>query len=109
VHPDQNQAEDSKFTTITEESVQNRAAYDQAELIRFALIGIDARITELNKKRDELLGQTGHQTASVSPTPSRAASSGAEPRKRKKISAAHRAKLKAAAKLRWEKVRAAKK
>jgi hypothetical protein len=89
--------------------VQNRTAYDQAELIRFALIGIDAQITELSQRRAELLGQTGHQPSSVSTTSSLTNSPTTEQRKRKKISAAHRAKLKAAAKLRWKKVRAAKK
>jgi hypothetical protein len=89
--------------------MRNQATYDQSELIKFALIGIDAQITELSQRRAELLGRTGHEPSSVSTTPSSATSSTTEPRKRKKMSAAHRAKLKAAAKLRWKKVRAAKK
>ena len=89
--------------------MQNRPAHHQSESIRFVLIGIDAQINELRQKRDALLGQTGNQASSISTSPSPAASPTAELRKRKKMSAAHRAKLKAAAKLRWEKVRAAKK
>ena len=89
--------------------MQNRPAHHQSELIRFALIGIDAQINELRQKRDALLGKTDNQASSITTSPSSAASPTAEPRKRKKMSAAHRAKLKAAAKLRWEKVRVAKK
>ena len=89
--------------------MRNQATYDQSELIRFAIIGIDAQISELSQRRAELLGRTGRQASSKSTAPSVDTRSTSEPRKRKKMSAAHRAKLKAAAKLRWEKVRAAKK
>jgi hypothetical protein len=89
--------------------VQNQTSFDQSELVKFALIGIDAQITELRQKREELLGNTGLVTSSNKAATSIAASPTAVQRKRRKMSAEHRAKLKVAAKLKWEKVKAAKK
>lgn len=89
--------------------MQNQTAYDQAELIAFALRGIDYQIAELERRRAELLGQSESPAPSVSSPASSAATAGGGTRKRRKISAAHRAKLKAAAKRRWANARAANK
>lgn len=88
--------------------MQNRTSNDQAELIAFAVRGIDSQIAELEQKRAKLLGQTSSLTSALAITPV-AATSAANLEQRRKISASHRAKLKAAAKRRWKKVRAAKK
>jgi hypothetical protein len=100
----------SVFTQIMEdEEVQNRISNDQAELIAFALRGIDFQLAELEQKRAELLGQTDSSTPSASANASSAPTNGGRTRKRRVITAAHRAKLRAAAKKRWANARAAKK
>lgn len=71
---------------------------DQSELIQLALIGIDARIAELQATRAQLLAQTG------TPSPSPAAKS-SKRRKRRKVSAETRVKLSAAAQARWARER----
>ena len=88
--------------------VRNQASNQQAELIHLAIRGIDAQIAELESKRAALLGQVGTRTVSAPAAQPAAAAAVAAPRKRSKFSAAHRAKLKAAAKLRWANARAKK-
>ena len=89
--------------------MRNQASNQQAELIDLAIRGIDAQIAELESKRASLLGQVGTRSVSAPAAPKIAvASAAAAPRKRSKFSAAHRAKLKAAAKLRWANARAKK-
>src|SRR5262245_13014691 len=72
-----------------------------AELLRLALIGLEAQIAELQETRTQLTALIGQR--SVGP-----AEKAPAPRKRRKLSAAARAKLSAAAKARWEKERKAK-
>jgi hypothetical protein len=88
--------------------VRNQASTQQAELIALAIRGIDAQIADLESKRAALLGQVGTRTVSAPAAQKTAVASAAAavPRKRSKFSAAHRAKLKAAAKLRWANARA---
>jgi hypothetical protein len=88
--------------------VRNQSSYQQAELIDLAIRGIDAQIAELESKRAALLGQVGTRTVSAPAAQNAVTTSAAAPRKRSKFSAAHRAKLKAAAKLRWANARAKK-
>jgi hypothetical protein len=74
---------------------------DPAESLRLALIGLDAQIAELQETRAQL--------AALIERPSRgSAVKVAAPRKRRKLSAAARAKISAAAKARWAKERKAK-
>ena len=94
---------------MEDERVQKQTSNDQAELITLAIRGIDFQIAELEQKRAELLGQIGPNRPSVRITAPAAEISSAKPQKRRKISAAHRAKLKAAANKRWANARAAKK
>jgi hypothetical protein len=94
---------------MEDSSMQNQILNNQAELISLAIRGIDFQIAELEQKRVELLGQTGASRPSALITAPDAEISSAKPQKRRKISAAHRAKLKAAAKKRWANARAAKK
>lgn len=89
--------------------MQNQTTFDHAELIAFALRGIDHQIAELERRRAELLGQSVSPILSAHATASSMATTAGGTRKRRKISAAHRAKLKAAAKKRWANARAAKK
>ena len=80
-----------------------RKSNSQAELVALALRGIDARIAELERKRAELLGRTsvrapaGTSPAAETPTPA------AKPRRKRRFSAAHRARLREAAQRRWGK------
>ena|GEM_PF-2018325 len=71
---------------------------DLAELIHFAIIGLDAQIAELKGKRAQLAALTDRQSplAAVETT---------TPRKRREISAATKAKISAAQKARWTRER----
>ena len=97
--------------------MQKRKSDEQSELIALALLGIDAQIAELERKRAALVAQAGQPRATVAAPKAQAkakaqakvAAPAAKPRKRGKFSAAHRAKLKAAAQKRWAKVRAGEK
>lgn len=80
-----------------------RKSNQQAELIALALRGIDARIAELERKRTELLGQTGARTPAGTASTAEASTPAVKPRRRRRFSAAHRAKLRAAAQRRWGK------
>jgi hypothetical protein len=71
---------------------------DLAELLRLALIGLDAQIAKLQETRAQL-------AALIDQQPARRAEKGARPRKRRKLSAAARAKISAAAKARWARER----
>jgi hypothetical protein len=86
--------------------VRNQSSNQQAELIVLAIRGIDAQIAELESKRAALLGQVNSRAVSAPAAVRTVATSAPTPRKRSKFSAAHRAKLKAAAKLRWANARA---
>jgi hypothetical protein len=88
--------------------VRNQASNEQNELIDLAIRGIDAQIAELERKRAALQGQNGTRPVSAPSSQAAAAATAVAPRKRSKFSAAHRAKLKAAAKLRWANARAKK-
>jgi len=67
---------------------------DPTELLRLALIGLDAQIAELQKTRAQLAALID-QPSAVS------AMKAATPQKRRKLSAAARAKISAAQKARW--------
>ena len=70
---------------------------NESELIQFAIAGINARIEELEQKREQLAAQAGGRESAAE-----AGAGEAGPgQKRRKVSAATRAKLKAAAKKRW--------
>jgi hypothetical protein len=71
-----------------------------AELLRLAIIGLDAQIAELQETRAQLAALIG-QPAMDSAMKVEA------PRRRRRLSAAARAKISAAAKARWEGVRKA--
>jgi hypothetical protein len=73
---------------------------DPTELLRLALIGLDAQVAELQKTRAQLAALID-QPSAVS------AMKAATPQKRRKLSAAARAKISAAAKARWAKERKA--
>ena len=89
--------------------VQKQKSDEQTELIALALLGIDARIAELERKRAELVNQIAKRTIAIKVPKVKAAVPASNPRKRSKFSAAHRAKLKAAAKKRWAERKAAEK
>src|SRR5262245_32778811 len=74
---------------------------DTAELLRLALIGLDAQIAELQKTRAQLTALIDQRSAGPDVE-------AAAPQKRRKLSAAARAKISAAAKARWARERGAK-
>jgi hypothetical protein len=74
---------------------------DSAELLRLALIGLDAQIAELQETRAQLAALIDQRSA-------RPAVKAARPQKRRKLSAAARAKISAAVKARWARERKAK-
>jgi len=76
--------------------------FNQSELMRLALVGLDTQIAELQEKRAQLAALTNGQptAASVAAAP--------PPQKTGKMSDEARAKISAAAKKRWAKVRKAK-
>jgi hypothetical protein len=74
---------------------------DPAELLRLALIGLDAQIAELQETRAQLAAFINQRSAGP-------AAETAAPQKRRKLSAAARAKISAAAKARWARERKAK-
>jgi hypothetical protein len=76
----------------------SRTKRDLAELLRLALIGIDAQIAELRERRVQL-------TALINDQPAGPDVKVATPRNRRKLSAAARAKISAAQKARWAKKR----
>ena len=87
-----------------------RTSTQQSDLVNFALIGIDLQIKELGEKRRELsaLLPARGRSAEIDPTletSGRGAPEMASPRRKRKVSAATRAKLKASAKARWARVR----
>lgn len=94
--------------SLEDSIVRNQSSNQQAELIDLAIRGIDAQIAELETKRSALLGQIGGRNVSPPAAQMAVATTASTPRKRSKFSAAHRAKLKAAAKLRWANARAKK-
>jgi hypothetical protein len=67
---------------------------DPTELLRLALIGLDAQIAELQKTRAQLAALINQPSASPDVE-------AATPQKRRKLSNAARAKISAAAKARW--------
>jgi hypothetical protein len=71
---------------------------DPAELLRLALIGFDAQIAELRERRAQLAALLDQRSA-------HSAAETAAPQKRRKLSAAARAKISAAQKSRWAKER----
>lgn len=73
-----------------------------AELLRLALIGLDARIAELKEMRAQLAPFIYEPSASSSSIATEAA-----PRKRRNLSTESRAKISAAAKARWDRERQA--
>lgn len=81
--------------------MSNTKPFDQSELIHLALIGLDTQIAELQEKRAQLAALTNQQSAG--PTVKAAAPQ----QKGGKISDAARAKISAAAKARWAKVKKA--
>lgn len=74
---------------------------DPAELLRLALIGLDAQIAELQETRAQLAALIDQRSAGL-------AAETAAPQKRRKLSAEARAKISAAAKARWARERKAK-
>ena len=80
-----------------------RKSNQQTELVAFALRGIDAQIAKLEQTRAELLGQTNARVASTAASTESTSTQAAKPRKRKKFSAEHIAKLREAAQRRWGK------
>jgi hypothetical protein len=74
---------------------------DPAELLRLAIIGLDAQIAELQKTRAQLAALIDRPSASPDVE-------AATPQKRRKLSDAARAKISAAAKARWARERGAK-
>jgi hypothetical protein len=74
---------------------------DPAELLRLALIGLDAQIAELQETRAQLAALIDQRSAGP-------AAETAAPQKRRKLSATARAKISAAAKARWARERKAK-
>jgi len=74
---------------------------DSAELLRLALIGLDAQIARLQETRAQLAALIDQRSAH--PTVKAPVS-----RKRRKLSAAARAKISAAAKARWAREKKAK-
>jgi hypothetical protein len=73
--------------------------YSQSELIELALRGIDAQIAELEQKKKELSAQIRKPVGR--PSKAAAADKPEPPTGRRKMTAAGRAKLRAAAKARW--------
>src|SRR5262245_65416014 len=71
---------------------------DPAELIRLALIGLDAQIADLQETRAQLAALIDQRSAGL-------AAGTAAPQKRRRLSAAPRAKISAAQKARWAKER----
>ena len=91
--------------------------FDQPELIRLALVGLDAQIAEMQAKRAQLAASLAPQPTAVPAVKPTAATvkavmpslaTPAQAPKSKKMPAAQRAKISAAAKARWDKVRQAK-
>lgn len=95
---------------------RGRPASAQTELVKLALEGLDAKIQALQEQRAKLAKMTsgggggggGKGKARATRTTASVKASAAPPAKRK-VSAATRRKLKAAAKQRWAKIRAEKK
>ena len=80
-------------------------ANNQSELIQLALVGIDARIAELEQKREELTGQGGRASATGRRATTDDGSQATRGKKRRRFSATTRAKLSAAAKARWSRAK----
>ena len=79
--------------------MSNTKSFDQSELIRLALIGLDTQIAELQAKRTQLT--TLHNQKSVSPV----VKTTAPQRKGGKMSEEAKAKISAATKARWARVK----
>lgn len=81
----------------------NTKSFDQSELIRLAIVGIDTQIAELQGKRAQLAAMTNEQ-------PSTSTVKAVTPLQKKtgKMSEEARAKISAAATARWAKVKKAK-
>lgn len=84
---------------------------DPSELIQMAITRIDEQIEELNQQRAQLVGMISGDFAPAAGRrrgrpPGKPAQTGA---KKRKVSAATKAKLRAAAKARWARYRAEKK
>lgn len=80
----------------------NNKPFNQSELIRLALTGLDTQIADLQEKRAQLAALTNEQSANATvkaPTPKQ---------KTGKMSEEARAKISAAATARWAKVKKAK-
>src|SRR3989442_3533588 len=80
-----------------------RKSNQQTELVAFALRGIDAQISELERKRAALMGEASRRSQSRAVSTTTASTPAVEPEKKRKFSAAHLAKLRAAAQPRWSK------
>lgn len=76
--------------------------FNQSELMRLALAGLDTQIAELQEKRAQLAALTSGQPAAPS------VEAAPPPQKTGKMSDEARAKISAAAKKRWAKVKKAK-
>jgi hypothetical protein len=82
--------------------LSNTKPFDQSELIRLALAGIDAQIAELQEKRAQLAALAEPQSAGSAVKAATPTTKGG------KMSAEARAKISAAATARWAKVKKAK-
>jgi len=86
---------------------RRRTGTSQAELVSYALAGIDAQIQELQQKRAQLAGKAAGTTGATArgratrDTASVKAKSAQPAKARRKVSASTRRKLKEAAKRRW--------
>jgi len=80
-----------------------RKSNHQSELLELALLGIDVQIAELEQKRAKLRGQAGAHPPSSNSSITNTSATTSKPRKKRRFSAAHRAKLRAAAQRRWGK------
>ncbi len=86
------------FGTI---EMTNTNPFDQSELIRLALAGLDTQIAELQAKRAQLAAMTNPQPTGTASTVKAAT----PPSKGGKMSEEAKAKISAAAKARWDKVK----
>jgi len=91
---------------------RGRPASAQTELVKLALEGLDAKIQALQEQRAKLAKMTsGGGGGGKAPAARKSASvkASAAPPAKRKVSAATKRKLKAAAKARWARIRAEKK
>jgi hypothetical protein len=89
-----------------------KGSSSRSELIRLAIAGLDAQIQELQDKRKELMRMAPSLSSAVSSVAAPArkrfvgiSSASGPAKKKRKVSAATRKKLKEAAKARWARIR----